>query len=85
MQITINNTGSFENRAHEAKHAYQVLSGEMVPESGGSRAFSHPRGGDFSAFLNSEVAAYRRQYSVSSSPSLPLSEAGIPMKDINAR
>ncbi len=61
LQITINNFGTFESRAHELKHGYQVLTGALVPVAGNSEVFSavgfaHPQ--------LAEVEAYKREYAV---------------------
>lgn len=82
LRITINYTGSFENRAHELKHGYQVLAGSLVPVPGDSKVFKtigfiHPQ--------LAEVEAYKREYAVGQT-NFPPSFIGGPinkMRDIN--
>jgi len=80
LRITVNYAGSFENRAHEMKHGYQVLTGDMKPSGADPKNFefaktTHPH------VLESQ--AYQRQYAVGGQ--LPSSAAGSVnrMSDIN--
>ncbi|OGS40253.1 MAG: hypothetical protein A3K77_03825 [Euryarchaeota archaeon RBG_13_31_8] len=70
LQITINYTSGYENKAHELKHGYQVLKGDITPVNGISDKFEYvsitPH--------QSESQAYQRQYAAGGI--LPSSEAG---------
>jgi len=60
IRITIHFDGSFSNRSHELKHAYQVAVGELIPSSTGGKKFE-----TFGiTALQIERNAYWRQYSV---------------------
>jgi hypothetical protein len=81
LQITVNNTGSFESRAHELKHGYQVLNGQMTPGTKGPESFSWGSN-SIQAGYTLETEAYRRQYAVGGT--MPPSNVGTLEKPVDA-
>jgi RHS repeat-associated protein len=79
LQITINNFGTFESKAHELKHGYQVLNGQMSPSNRGSDRFNLS---NIPSANQIEVEAYRREYAVGGS--MPNSNNGTLINPTNA-
>jgi hypothetical protein len=71
MLITINNFGTSESKAHESKHAYQALTGKIIPGKG-KNMFFYP---GFRTPQLAEVEAYQREYAAGTRP-MPYSHAG---------
>lgn len=67
LLVTINHSGSIENKAHESKHGYQALTGETTPDNRSSTAWN--------VSDQNETEAYRRQY-IMNSRTMPYFNSG---------